>query len=674
MDLIKMKKLVYRKLVDNNENVSQEFCEYVEKYGRNGYYFEKIMKILKLNFKYRILKKKAECSLDNLIMPESRVTQLPLKNELLTKLEQYDVVSFDVFDTLIFRAVNRPRDVFRLLEAEWNIMGFAVKREEAERKARKEKAEVTICNIYDILSKELSIDLEEGIKKEIEVEKKVCFANPYMKEIFLELQKKNKKLVLITDMYFSNKILVHILDRCGYHVDCDSIYVSCDYGKGKINGGLQQIVNKRLGKFNTYIHVGDSRAADLNGSKLAGWDTFYYPNISRVGNPYRRKEMQTLASAFYKGLINTKIHSGAFEGDEYYEYGYCYGGVLAVGYCLYLKRLAQNENFGQFLFLARDGYIVKKIYDQFWGDIESEYIPFSRFASYQLTIERTWKEMLQSVVLPKVNETKKTVKEILQACDLLYIEKYFDKYGLTSEQKFNLSVYEKIYHIFEENMEEIKENYKDTVKAAQKYFEGKVKNNAKVCIVDVGWKGTSISCLKYFLEEKCGMNVQVCGTVMGMIKDEAAEISLSNRTVFSYMFSAHHNQKTYLKHMGKHGEINYRNMLIEILFTEDNPTFLKFKLDKQGKVIFEYGCKENNKKLLGSLQKGIMDFAEDYLKYWMYFGDVLEICGQDAYIPVDSLAEAKKECIRLLGEYEIHKDPGIFDERDRCTYKEAAGH
>lgn len=671
MNLAKIKKLVYRKLIDNNETVSQGFCEYMEKDGRKGHYFHEILEIIKLNLKYRILKKESDCNLDKLIMPESNITRLPLTTELIKKFGKYDVISFDIFDTLVFRAVNRPRDVFRLLEAEWNIAGFAKKREEAERKARENKTEITINDIYKILSKELNIDFEEAIKKEIEVEKKVCFANPYMKEIFDALQKKKKKIVFISDMYLPENILVQILNGCGYDVGCNSIFVSCSYGKEKASGKLQQAVSKKIGKSNRYIHIGDNKNSDIRGSRLVGWDTFYYPNVNMVGNPYRRKEMQTLASAFYKGLVNTKIHSGAFDGDEYYEYGYCCGGVLAVGFCQYLKRLAQNEHFGQFLFLARDGYILKKVYDRFFGEVESEYIPFSRFASYQLTIERTWKDMLQHVVLPKVSQAvQKKVKEVLKVCDLLFLEKYFDTYEISSEQKFDLSVYKKINNIFEENIEEISEYYNNTVIAAQKYFKEKVRYNTKICIVDIGWNGTSIICLKYFLEEKCGMQVHVCGALMGMLKSEAAEISLANRNIFSYLFSAHHNYNTYLKHMGKCGEINYRNLLMEILFTEDKPSFIKFRLDQEGKVEFEYGRKENNKKILDSLQKGIMDFSKDYIKYWKYFGDVLELNGQEAYIPIDSMAKAKKECMKLLGRYEINEDPGIFDERDRRLYKE----
>lgn len=671
MNLTKIKKMIYIVLMDGNEKISISFDEYQKRDGRTGHYFAKLLKIIQLNWKYRVCRKDLDDRLDILKMPESIITQLPSQETLIEKLQSYDIVSFDIFDTLVFRAVNSPGDVFRLLESEWHIMKFAEKRMQAECKARQRVGEVTIYDIYETLSQELSIDKQEAIQKELNIEKKVCFANPYMKHVFDELNKK-KKVVLTSDMYFTKDMLRELLYECGYHVDETQIFVSCEYEKGKANGELQELVSRICGCSKTYIHVGDNRNTDILGSKGIGWDTFYYPNVNIIGAPYRRKEMQSMAASFYMGLVNAKMHSGMLKQDEYYEYGYCYGGILAVGYCQYLSRLAVAEKIDQFLFLARDGYVIKKIYDRFFGEVESEYIPFSRFASYQLTIDRTWEEMLEHVVKPRLNvQPPESVQEVLEISDLMYLEKYFEAYGVSKEERFVFSTYKKIEQIFEENIGEIKKNYQRTIDAGKKYFAQRVKQNGKICVVDVGWQGTGAMCIKYFLEEICDMNVEVCGALMGMVKNDTAEICLANRSMFSYLFSPHHNQRTYLCHAGKRREIPYRDMLVEIMFTEDNPSFLKFDLDQSGNVILKYGVKENNTKILNGIQRGIMDFAEDYLAYGKHFGDVLEICGQEAYIPIDSMARSKKTCMKLLGEYEIHADPGVFKDRKKQTYKDA---
>lgn len=671
VNLQRIKRLACRLLIDGNENISISFEEYQKYHGRSGHYLVKLFKMIQLNWKYRICHSELDDSLAKLRMPEYSSMQLPSQRELIDELKNYDIISFDIFDTLIFRCVSEPRDVFRLLESEWHILHFAEKRVQAEAKARERMGEATIYDIYEILSKELNIDIEQAIEKEFDIENKVCFANPYMKFIFDELNE-NKQVVLTSDMYLTKQMLQELLCKCGYSVKEDQIFVSCELGVGKENGRLQNLVSQAFGCSKTYIHVGDNRNNDILGSKKAGWNTFFYPNVGIGGAPYRRKEMQTLASSFYKGIVNAKLHSGVAVQDAYYEYGYCYGGILAVGYYQFLRRLVVTEQIGQLLFLARDGYIIKKIYDRFAGDVDSEYIPFSRFASYQLTIERTWKEMLEQVVKPRLNiRPLECVGAVLEISDLLFLDRYLEVYGISKQDTFSPEIYNAIEQIFEKNINEIEKNYQDTVAAAQEYFMSHVKPNQKILIVDVGWQGTGAICLKYFLEKKCDLHVQVYGALMGMVNNDSAEICVANRSLFSYLYSPHHNRMTYLRHARKPSQIPYRDMLVEILFTENHPSFLKFELDKDGNVVLKYCEKENNGKMIDSMQCGIMDFADEYLTYEKQFGDVLEICGQEAYIPLDSMARAKKLCTGLLGDYEIHATPGMFDNEQKQTYREA---
>lgn len=77
----------------------------------------------------RVLPQAAESSLDRKLPPE----------ELAKKLLTYDVISFDIFDTLIFRPFEKPTDLFHMVGAELDYLDFARLRAEAEGKARKRK-------------------------------------------------------------------------------------------------------------------------------------------------------------------------------------------------------------------------------------------------------------------------------------------------------------------------------------------------------------------------------------------------------------------------------------------------------------------------------------------------------------------------------------------------------
>ena len=41
-------------------------------------------------------------------------------NKLYRKIDKYDVISFDIFDTLIIRAVNNPKQIFDVVGNNFN--------------------------------------------------------------------------------------------------------------------------------------------------------------------------------------------------------------------------------------------------------------------------------------------------------------------------------------------------------------------------------------------------------------------------------------------------------------------------------------------------------------------------------------------------------------------------
>ena len=55
--------------------------------------------------------------------------------ELKKKIDKAKVVSFDMYDTLVFRKTRQPQDIFALVECGIGISGFADLRERAQRRA-----------------------------------------------------------------------------------------------------------------------------------------------------------------------------------------------------------------------------------------------------------------------------------------------------------------------------------------------------------------------------------------------------------------------------------------------------------------------------------------------------------------------------------------------------------
>ena len=79
-------------------------------------------------------------------------------NKMLKAIDKAEIVSFDIYDTLVVRNVLKPTDIFKIVEFRVqselgvNIADFEKKRILAESMARKnKKREVSLKDIYDNL-------------------------------------------------------------------------------------------------------------------------------------------------------------------------------------------------------------------------------------------------------------------------------------------------------------------------------------------------------------------------------------------------------------------------------------------------------------------------------------------------------------------------------------------
>ena len=188
-------------------------------------------------------------------------------NEFVKKLKTFDIISFDVFDTLILRTVNDPKDVFTILAVESGFNDFKSARITAEKIAREKMQaslntrEIVINDIYDVLYERYGIE-KKWMLREIEIEKEVCIANPYFFDIYNQLLQLNKRITVMTDMYLPKTVITEILSNCGYKTFY-SIYVSNELKLCKGDGSLPKYINENLIKGQRAIHIGDNYTADI---------------------------------------------------------------------------------------------------------------------------------------------------------------------------------------------------------------------------------------------------------------------------------------------------------------------------------------------------------------------------------------------------------------------------
>ncbi len=298
-------------------------------------------------------------------------------------IDEKDVVSFDVFDTLVIRPFLKAEDLFSYLETEYGCQDFARKRKEAEAKARDIlKKEVNIDEIYSFLDENCSF------LKQKEIESEILFCRPYpvMKKVYETAREKGKRVIATSDMYLPGSVVKQILDRSGYVMD--EIRVSCDFGKTKGKGDLYSLVLEEEGiSAEEMVHFGDNYLSDYSAAASMGIEAFETPKIvdlisGREENRFLRDYLglcDTLASSIYVSLACEYL----LEGDHpcFEKIADLLAGPLALGYLIFLCEEGKKDEIDGFLFAARDGHALKELYEKYFKEecgIDGAYAYLSR--------------------------------------------------------------------------------------------------------------------------------------------------------------------------------------------------------------------------------------------------------------------------------------------------------
>lgn len=297
---------------------------------------------------------------------------------LKKKIEEAALVSFDVFDTLLFRKVNEPETIFDLVGNYFGIHGFRKLRmdgqNEASRRAYQEHQypHADINEIYEVLSEhtEILVDWDEVKALELQMEEDALVANREMLDIFLYAKSLGKRVVATSDMYLLAETLQHILEKNGY-TGFDYVYCSADEHKAKFNRELfEEIARRENVSFGSILHIGDNVSADIEIPAGFGIHTYLYKaqaDMDKVKDAWASDIDQGLYKILYKE-----------ERGFWYNLGVEVGGPLYMAlYRWIAPKIRQFD--GKFYFLSRDGYNLYRIFKNL-GYKNVEYLYVSRRA------------------------------------------------------------------------------------------------------------------------------------------------------------------------------------------------------------------------------------------------------------------------------------------------------
>lgn len=280
-------------------------------------------------------------------------------------LSKYNYVSFDVFDTLIFRSVAEPEDLYKMVQevyfstCGYMIKDFCTERISAERKARdfKKEREITFDEIYDNLKYDSKIKNElKDIELQVELDN--CIPNIPMIDYLKKCQKTGKTIVVTTDMYLPRCFFERLLNKLKIHVDF--IFISSEEGETKRTGKLYPIMLKKLGIFsNQILHIGDNKVNDILQAQRYGIDAIERWHDIMI-NPVKFKHDNVI-----ENHINTLY--ALYNKREYNQSAYYVGffilGPFLYDFCYWLHDQKKNNNLSKLVFLAREGYLIYNCYN-----------------------------------------------------------------------------------------------------------------------------------------------------------------------------------------------------------------------------------------------------------------------------------------------------------------------
>ncbi len=576
-------------------------------------------------------------------------------------LETYDIISFDVFDTLIFRPLCQPKDLFYFIGEKLSIPDFRNIRAWAERDARMKcyhrtgHTEVSFSDIWENFEKETGVTAKEGMRIEETTEKNLCYANPFMLEVWNRLKKAGKRIIVISDMYLPTETITDIIESNGF-TGAEKIFVSNAYGKNKSKGDLFEYVKSEVGRDKKIIHIGDNPKSDVTMAARAGFATIHYPQVNRYMMMYRPYDMSYIIGSAYRGIVSNYIYNGLNQYSMEYEYGFIYGGLFVLGYCGFIHEQYINKKLDKLLFLSRDGEILKKAYDYLYPDDNTEYAYLSRKAATKLMAGENKHDYFRRFIYHKINQ-KYRISDILKSMELEFLTEQLSDWrdiwqawndelkktahnpadmkkikftDLTPNDELTDKNAPLLRRFIESKWDQVMDYYEEQRNAGEKYYKEILNGCRKAAAIDIGWAGSGAIALMHLAEKVWNIPCEITGIIAGTntvhnAEPDAAETFLQTGRLLSYMYSQSHNRDLLKLHdPGK----DY-NVYFELLLASPTPQFIGFYSDG-----LRFGKKDIDPDKAREIQAGIMDFVKEYTTRFKAYPYMLNISGRDAYAPI----------------------------------------
>lgn len=515
-------------------------------------------------------------------------------NDLITRIDNANVVSFDLFDTLIMRTVPTYRDYLEVLALASNdnkrlISSIDLDDRYNAEVALSKKMTPSLYRIYESLYPACNSDqIEEYVNFEYEHDLSGIVLRNDMIDVFNYAKNHEKKIYITTDTYYRKHQIKGILDKfeiAGY----DDILVSCEYNTRKTEHLFDEL--KKIAGNENILHIGDDITADFESAKANGIDAFNifsaYEVYMQLGELGLTKYVNSITDKCKVGIMLSVLFNSPFQFERT-DRAICITDIKYIGkmffapimfdYMLWLGEKTSEDSIGQILFSARDGYLLKDIFEKIYEDNNTKYLITSRISALRAGVDD------ESDI---ISIDKTTFSGTLE-------EKLKLRFGINAEDIDSDEISDQLNGILKYKTSILKyakikrEHYR-------KYLDTLNLTNGKKAFVDLAAKGT----VHRYMQRIVGHSME--GYYLFQLEPEyAKEVKLSVTPFFS---------KDEVSGCTLYDDF----YLLEPIMSSTKPTVVDFNDKAEPVYETEYRSGQEIDTMLG-IQKGMLDYTDSLLR------------------------------------------------------------
>lgn len=541
----------------------------------------------------------------------------------------YDAVVFNVFDTLVYSAAGSKRNFFCLLEKEFNIPKFAEYREKAEIEAinlaKKKGKEATIQGVYIQLRKYTKVDINQGVKRELEVLKSITYPNAYMKSFYDMLSYNFENICVMEETLYSSEQIKELLMHNGFP-SFVNIFVSNEICAKKNNYNFFGEVSNRLNKDNIIYMSASKRNREF--AQMYGWNIWEYRNANEIGKQFRPQNLQGKAVDSYKSIVNQRLYCGHYQHSPRRELGYVYFGVVMLGFIAWIKKQCVSNDINRIAFVYGTGEILQENYNYIVGKdaLVNNMMLISEEIAVRCLVDVEPSCYMDFYIDRKINGNY-TISYYMERMGLRNLQDILVDYGIspTDIMKLNNEVYFAFIDFISDNLAVIKRVYENEIRGICRYLENQGFDSGNIAIINIRGKGYIGKALSWLLNNRMNIECRVVEFNMFQTINSDA-VWYSNGTLQSYVFLKE-NIISGFKLPINMTQGNY----FESVYSDRKPRLSGIEFNEEQDSFVLQFCEAYPWRYDGVLeiQRGIRDFVNDYFEIWKANDEMLEFTSEE---------------------------------------------